>query len=233
MENIATLRKDLAKASRILANEDLAEGFGHISVRIPETDRFLVTPSMSLALVRPQDIITMNLEGKKVEGERQPNLETWIHTCIYRGRPDVNSVSHFHSFYAKVLGIIGKKIRLVEIASIRFADGVPIFTKPLLIDNSELGADVAKMLGHHTAILLRAHGAIVVGTGVKEACISSIDLEDCAKIQTWANIVGKPMLLTAEEIKIVEPGIIGGSVEQRASRIERAWNYYVSRLPQQ
>ncbi len=232
MEDIAALKETLATASRILANEDLAQGFGHISVRLKGTDRFLVPRQMSPALVQPQDILTINLAGEQIEGKGEPNSETWIHTCIYRVRPDVNSVSHFHSFYVKLLGVVGQPIQPIINTAVRFADGVPIYTDPTLIDTEERGTNAAKMLGQHSAIMLRAHGATVVAEELRAAVASSLALEDSAKMQVWSNFVGKPILLNAEEIERVKPGITGGSARQKEARAQRAWNYFVSKLPQ-
>ena len=62
-------------AAAILANEGLTDAFEHISLRIPGTDKFLIPPFASLALVQESDLLTLNLDGKVVEGSKIPNRE--------------------------------------------------------------------------------------------------------------------------------------------------------------
>ena len=76
MEDIDALKRKLVTASHVMHDQGLVEGFGHISVRIPGTDRFLVPPRMSPALVQYEDVLTMNLAGERLEGVRQPNTES-------------------------------------------------------------------------------------------------------------------------------------------------------------
>lgn len=231
MEDIQTMKQDLALASRVLDNEELAQGFGHISVRIKGTDKFLVPGHISPALVKPEHILTINLKGEIVEGKGKPNSETWIHTCIYRLRESVNSVSHFHSFHLKLLGTVGQSIQPIMNAAVRFADGVPLYVDPVLISTEKQGINLAQMLAQHNAILLRAHGATVVGEDLQTALLSSIALEESAKMQVWANMIGKPQLLNEDEIKRVRQEMTGRSLEERLSRNQRAWDYYVNKLP--
>ncbi|MDP2644212.1 MAG: class II aldolase/adducin family protein [Desulfobacterales bacterium] len=231
MEDLVRLKEELSLASRILANEDLAQGFGHISVRLEGTDKFLIPCLMSPDLVTSKDILTINLAGKKIDGEGLPNGETWIHTCIYRVRPDVMSVSHFHSFYVKLLGIVGQSLKPVINSAVKFADGVPIYMDPELIITEKQGAAAAQLLGQHHALMLRAHGVVVVDEGLKSALISSVRIEETGKMQVWAGMIGKPLLLTPEEIKKVEVAITGDSDQKRAAITERLWNYYLNRLP--
>lgn len=233
MTDMENLKEELTLASRILANEDLAQGFGHISVRVPGTDRFLIPRLMSPALVQPQDIITVNLAGDTVGGEGQPSAETWIHTCIYGARPDVNCVSHFHSFYVMLLGVVGQPIQFMINIAVRFADGVPIYNDPGLINTREKGDAAAQKLGQHSALMLRAHGATVVADELKTALISSVRLEEVAKMQVWANMIGKPIVLNPKEIQKVQRDFIDNPPEKRFAQTQRAWDYCVNRLPSQ
>ena len=144
MEDIDALKRKLVTASHVMHDQGLVEGFGHISVRIPGTDRFLVPPRMSPALVQFEDVLTMNLAGERLEGVRQPNTESWLHTCIYRARPDVNSIAHTHSKYVVVLGIVGQVVQAVHNGGTLFSSlGISLYTRPGTITTEELGNDVA------------------------------------------------------------------------------------------
>ncbi len=69
MTTVNQLRKDIISASRILSHLKLVEGFGHVSARIPDSDRFFITPRISLALVSEEQLLTLNLNGEIVEGQ--------------------------------------------------------------------------------------------------------------------------------------------------------------------
>lgn len=226
MDEVVELKETLALASRILANEGLAQGFGHISTRIPGTDKFLIPPSMSPALVRPDDVLTFNLAGQKLEGEKQPNSETWIHTCIYRARPDVGCVAHTHPPIATVLASAGIALRPLHNFGAVFPDGVQVFMKPGLINTEELGTEVASALGDRDGLLLRGHGAITVDAEIKRAVLLSIYLEEAAKVQCYAMLLGSPLFYSREESLMIRDQVFS-----RGRTMDRAWEYYVSRLP--
>ncbi|MBI2955278.1 MAG: class II aldolase/adducin family protein [Chloroflexi bacterium] len=227
MDDIRELKENLALASRILANEDLAQGWGHISVRVPGTDRFLIPPSMSPALVTPDDVLTFDLAGNRLEGDKPPNAETWLHTCIYRQRSDVGCVSHIHPPITITLGAAGQEIRPLHNFGSLFPDGVRLFTRPGLIDSEQLGTEVAAALGQNDALMLRGHGAIVVGANARHACIWSIYLEEAARIQLYATLLGSPQFYTREEASMIKGQIYLGP---NSISIQRAWDYYVERL---
>lgn len=225
MEDIATLKQTLVTASRVMANEGLTKGFGHISVRIPGSERFLIPGHMSPALVRFENILTINLKGEKVEGQGTPNSETVIHTAVYCARPDVNAVAHTHSPKAVILSSAGQTLRPLTQAHMHFADGVPLYNTPGLIITDEQGEDVARTLGQHKAVLLRGHGAVVVGPELRKTCVLAVNLEDAAEAQFWTTLLGTPNYFTEEEIEALKARPAG------LPAIQRAWNYYVSRLP--
>ncbi|MBI3059407.1 MAG: class II aldolase/adducin family protein, partial [Deltaproteobacteria bacterium] len=96
--NIKELKETLAYSCNILAQEGHWDNIlGHVSVRIPKQDRILMKPhSFGLEEIRPQHIIVCNLDGKKIEGKYERHSEIFIHTEIFKARPDVNCVVHTH-----------------------------------------------------------------------------------------------------------------------------------------
>src|SRR5687767_9938680 len=91
--------QDLVVANRILANENIVDAYGHVSLRDPgDPQRFLLARSLAPELVEPGDIMTFDLEGNALDGDaRQPYLERFIHGAIYEARPDVQAVVHAHA----------------------------------------------------------------------------------------------------------------------------------------
>ena len=180
---LADLKKRLVDGIKVLTGEGVLTGSGHLSVRIPGTESFLINPRFPGILADPEDICTVTLEGKRIAGRRPIPSETPIHTAIYRRRPDVGSVLHCHARYAILLGL--QEIGLVpfdrEAAS--FVDGVPIFPTSHGINSDALATRMAEILAGHGAIFLRGHGCVVVGPGIEGTCVAAIQLERACQDQ--------------------------------------------------
>jgi L-ribulose-5-phosphate 4-epimerase len=219
------LKRDLVTACRILANEQVIDAFGHISVRIPETDRFLIPPFVSAALVKESDLLTLDLGGKVVEGNGAPNREIFIHSECYRSRPDIGGVCHTHSPMVKVFAALGEPLKPIENFASIFAPETPIYQRVGLIVTAELGNEVAKAIGKQRAVIMRGHGSTVVGPNVKQATVTAIYLEETAKLTYRARSIGNPVCFTEDEVATLSSYI------PKENSFERAWAYYEARLP--
>src|SRR4029077_16027787 len=98
MSQLEDLLRDLVVANRILANEEVVDAYGHISIRHPDNPkRFFLARSLAPELVEPPDIVELGLDGQPVRHEKRSlYLERFIHAAIYEARPDINSVVHAH-----------------------------------------------------------------------------------------------------------------------------------------
>jgi len=197
------LRGELAEAGRFLWNRGLIVGReGNISARIPGTHLILIKPSGTcMGELKPEDFILINIDGGVVRGEGRPSIETPMHTRIYRARADVGAVVHTHSTYATALGIAGVEVRAVWLkAALLQAERIPIveYHRP---GSHELAEAVVERLGGGRAVLLRNHGVLAVGRNVQEACAVASAVEETAKIQFIAMLVGRPRTLTRREIE--------------------------------
>ena len=182
MSTVNQLRKDIVSASRILSHLRLVEGFGHVSARIPESESFLVTPRISLALVREEQLLTMNLKGEVVEGSHPPPFEAWLHTAIMKTKPRVNAITRIHARVANIFSVTDRRLEPVHNHGSFFAGGVPVFATPDLISNEKLGTAVGEALGDRPAILLRGNGQVTVGRTIPEAIMMAIYLEEAAEV---------------------------------------------------
>jgi ribulose-5-phosphate 4-epimerase/fuculose-1-phosphate aldolase len=223
MPPVDQLRKDLVSACRILSHQRLVEGFGHVSARIPDSDRFIITPRVSLGLVRQNQLLTMNLDGEVVEGGDPPPFEAWLHTAIMKNKPGVNAITRIHARVANMFSVTDRKLEPVHNHGSFFAGGVPVFQTPDLIASESLGTEVAVALGDDPAILLRGNGQVTVGRTVPQAVMMAIYLEEAAEILFGALQIGKPVPLTLDE-----------SARRRTEALppvdlERAWNYFKNR----
>jgi L-ribulose-5-phosphate 4-epimerase len=218
---IAQLKTKVAQATRMLAAEDIIASSGHVSVRIPGTDRFLIGPAdVTRDILTADDIVTSDVNAKKIEGKGPQPLETEIHAGIYRARPDVMSVIHSHPLHSVVFTITGKPILPVSVHGAIFADGVPTFDHVGHVNTRELGDGLARTLGTHRAALIKMHGAVIVGASLEEAFVAAIQLEENAEKQLWAEATGKVTPMTPEDA--------ARSVKQsfQASSIQKRWRYY-------
>ena len=217
-----SLKESLITCCRILDREGLLGMFGHVSVRIPGTQRFLINPGAGSdkAGLEPEDLLTVDFRGERVEGRGNLPMETVIHTAIHRAREDAVSVAHLHPAYATLSGIAMKPIRPVLLHGAAFTGGVPIYEKAQFIVTEEEGEELARFLGPRRAVILRAHGSVTVGRSLEEVLFLSLFLEENAKNQCLASLLGEPVPLSDEEAE----GLIPQSLQE--SRFRKFWEYY-------
>ena len=166
---------------------------GHVSVRVPgDALHFYMKPhSQGLDEITPENIVVCNLDGEKVGGGGRRHSEVFIHSEIYKLRPDVMSVIHTHPTHAVALSATGRHLLPISQPGVAFSDGVPFFTDTIdLIRTPEMGAAVARALGPHRAVFLRNHGVAVVGASLDESTVLALLLEEACRIQLLAQAGG-------------------------------------------
>jgi L-ribulose-5-phosphate 4-epimerase len=218
--NFEQLKKDVASAAKILSHQKLVQGFGHVSARVPNSKVFVITPRISLALVTEQDLLTLNLEGRVVDGKHPAPFETPLHTAIMNKMSGVNAAMRIHARVANMFSVTDRRLEPVHCHGSFFSGGVPVFYKPDLILTQKLGEEVVAALGNKPAVLLRGNGQVTVGRTIAEAVMMAIYLEEAAQILAGALQIGTPIPLTADE-----------SASRQVEALtpidmERAWNFY-------
>lgn len=201
--------EDLALANHILVNQGVLDGFGHISVRHPhKPDRFFIARSMAPALVEVADIVEVDLEGNVHDAQgRRTYVERFIHSAIYKARPDVMSVIHSHSPAVIPFGVTGARLRPICHMSGFLGAVTPVFeirhsageSTDLLISSQALGESLATTLGKANVALMRGHGSVTVGTSIKQAVYRGIYTESNARLQSEASRFGEITFLTEAE----------------------------------
>ena len=220
MITIDQLKKDVISACRILSRQKLVEGFGHVSARIPDSDLFLMTPRVGLALIKEGDLLTMNLNNEVVAGDQPMPSETWLHTAIMKSKPRVNAITRFHARVANIFSVTDRKLEPVHNHGSFFAGGVPVFAIPDLITTQKLGDQMAQALGDKPAILLRGNGQVTVGRTIPEVVMMAIYLEEAAQVLYGALQIGTPIPLTLDESKQRQVEALP------PVDLERAWNFF-------
>jgi L-fuculose-phosphate aldolase len=175
---------------------------GHFSARLPGTDKIVIKPrDVGWNKVTADDLVTYTLDYRRVSGPDYEIVEIPIHIEMYKAHPDVGAVVHTHQTHATLMGTLGLRLELLDPSTLAFTNGMPTydeiddptyFSKEVgtLIRNEEQGRIAAMKLGSASAIILKAHGPIIVGGNVEEACMLTIALENAAKSQITAAMVG-------------------------------------------
>jgi ribulose-5-phosphate 4-epimerase/fuculose-1-phosphate aldolase len=202
------LIEDLVYANRILADQDVLDGFGHVSARDDkDPSRFLMSRSMAPGLVTAGDILEFNSEGEPIDARgRAVYLERYIHAAIYRARPDVKAIVHSHSPEVIPFGVTGTVLRPVYHMSAFLGAGAPIFEiqdtagmTDMLIRSNKLGDALAKTLGNGAVVLMRGHGYVAVGNSVPQVVFRAIYTQVNARLQIEAAPLGPVKFLSPEE----------------------------------
>src|SRR5688572_16131029 len=159
---------DLVVANRILANENIVDAYGHVSIRHPDDPkRFFLARSLAPELVEPADIMEFDLEGNALGADsRQPYLERFIHAAVYEARADVTAVVHAHAEDVLPFGISGAALKPVIHSGSFMGEQVPVWDirdrfgerTNLLVTNMAQGRDLAHSLAKNNVALMRGHG---------------------------------------------------------------------------
>lgn len=194
MGKVDEIAQKLIMAGQILVNEGQDDFTrGHISFRLPDDPNLFLMKAHSLGLdeITPENLLTINLDGEVVAGTSRRHSEVYIHSEIFRTRPDVNCVLHTHPTYATALSATEKPLRAYSQPSALFYDNLGVYTDTInLIRSTDMGAGVAKALGSNRGVLLKNHGIVVVGATIEETVISAIMLENAAQVQLIVEATG-------------------------------------------
>jgi len=198
--------------------------FGHISVYLPDERELFISPGMGAdkATLQAKDLVRIDLNGKAFEGKGRPPVEWPIHTSLHRGRTDALAIAHLHTPYATLFAIAKREFRPVTLQGALFEKGVPVYSRPNLIKTVSQGEELVQVMGDKRALLLRAHGIVVVGRNIEEMLYTTLILEDDSKRSVEAAALGEFATLNAEECRAFE------AEEAVSYRSRRAWNYFTA-----
>lgn len=222
------LISDLVVANRILFDQGVVDGFGHVSVR--DANRpgyFRIARSMAPGLVTEADILRVDIATcEPVDTERRTYLERFIHCAVYQARDDVNAVVHSHSPAVIPFGISKEQLKPVYHMSGFLGGGAPVFEirdaggkeTDMLVRNSDLGAALADRLGGNAVVLMRGHGSTVVGTSLRQAVFHAVYSEINARLQSDALGLGEVTYLNEAEA--------ANAAETNDGQTGRAWDLW-------
>lgn len=217
----AELRAEVLTACRVLTHFRIVEGFGHVSVRIPDSDRILFTPRRALGLVTDAELIELDLEGRKHAGDGRPALEVAMHLAVFRRRPDVTAIARGHPRHVAAYACSAEPMRVAHGFGANLGAVVPVFKRPFLATDRDMGEGVAELLGEGEAVILQGNGMLAVGQSIAHACVQALFLEETAELQLMALGAGfSPRFYSPE-------GAARRHENDAAHEPIRAWEYYV------
>ena len=196
------LRADIVEVGRrMYARGYTASNDGNISVRLG-SDRLLMTPkSVCKGFMSPDMMCITDLEGKKVEGERDPSSEMLMHLEVYRQRPDVQAVVHAHPPTATGFAVAGSPLDRAVLAEVLTTLGSIPIAEYATPSTKELPEAVRKYVRAHDGMLLANHGTLTLGSDLYAAYFKMETIEHFAKISLVARLLGRENLIAREEVE--------------------------------
>ncbi|WP_102348624.1 class II aldolase/adducin family protein [Bacillus sp. Marseille-P3661] len=224
--NHTQLKQDVANVIKMLERAEHIDFNGHASVRVPGTNTIFINErKSSRSSLTAEHIIQIDFDGNVVEGNGEPPNEFPLHTEIYRNRDDVNAVLHTHPKWSTLFTITKVPLRPVIIQGAVVGE-VPILQKSYSISNKEMALELVETLGSKNAVLMKAHGAALVGSNLQEAFARSVFLEENAYRQYMASQIGYAHSLDDEEIESM------CSFIWQPKNIQKVWENHLSKLNQ-
>jgi ribulose-5-phosphate 4-epimerase/fuculose-1-phosphate aldolase len=224
------LIEDLVAANRILSNQGVVDGFGHVSVRHDKAPGgFLLARSMAPGLVTAADIMIFGKDGEPLGDDRRTAyVERYIHSEIFKALPHIAAIVHSHSPAVVPFGVTAAKLRPIYHMSSFLGADVPVFeirdtggeATDMLIRTPRLGAALAQSLGQATVALMRGHGNVVVGRSLPEVVFRAVYTEINARLQADA------MRLGDGRVTYLSDGEAAASMATNAGVLTRAWELW-------
>jgi L-fuculose-phosphate aldolase len=213
----------LVDAIRMLERAEIVDHSGHCSTRCDAGSFYINSGASVRSTLSVDDIVTVDLNGVLLHGSAKPPLEFHIHSEIYRARPDVQAVIHAHPRWSTLLTMVGMPFRTVYPQAALIGD-VAVLDSPLSVNTKAMGERLASTLGNRRAVLLKSHGAVVVGGDIVESFALATYLEENARRQYLATQIGEPYVFSDAERDACRASLWSPAL------FRKSWDYFLSKL---
>ena len=217
------MKQTLVDAIRMLERAEIIDHSGHCSARRDGHSFYINSGASIRGALTVDDIVTVDLDGNLVDGSARPPLEFHIHSEVYRARPDVNAVAHTHPRWSTILTMVGAKFKPVYAQGVLLGD-IPVMDSPLSVNTKAMGEKLAATLGHGPAVLLKAHGGVVVGATIVECFALAAYAEENAYRQYMAMQIGEPYVFSEAEQQTCRANLSAPHL------FKKTWDHYHSKL---
>jgi ribulose-5-phosphate 4-epimerase/fuculose-1-phosphate aldolase len=222
------IKGQLAALTRILNKEGILSYSGHAAARVPGRDALVIHGiNDSRAGVTPDQMGIVDFDLNVLEGPRgyKPPREAFIHTEIFRARPDVHASVHIHSDTCTLFTMVEDvELQLIKSHAVRWRSGIPVHADPSHIKSTEQGAGLARTLGRCNGALIRAHGGVIVSENIPALLVDAVHFDENAKACLQAAALGRIKPLTEAELDL-----LAENNDNRAQHVYKLWCYYVGK----
>lgn len=222
MADLEATKRDLVDAISMLVGLGVIDFNGHASIRLDDGRILINSGASTRSALKPEDLSIIDLDGELCEGATPP-MEYHIHTEIYRRRRQAGAVIHAHPMWSTLLSSAASTVEPVFAQGCLVAD-LPVFDDPLSINSADRGAALADRLGDARGILMKAHGAVLVGADIVEAFVLAVYLEQNCERQVRGAAIGKPYVFAPAERAACVTNL------DKRHLFRKCWNFYRAQL---
>ncbi len=201
MQSEQTLKQEIVMICRMMHQKNLIAGLdGNVSVKCG--DHLLTTPSgVNKGFLRMDQIITVDWEGRVVQGEGQPTSEMAMHLAVYRLRAEIGAVIHAHPPLVTAFSIAGISLEEFILPEVVMSLGVVPTASYATPTTQEVPESIKGLIERYDALILERHGALTVGPDLMDAYNKMEKLEHSALVILTALQLGRVRLLPPQEVK--------------------------------
>ncbi len=197
-------RKQIVEYGKQMITNHLTTGTGgNLSIYIPEKKIMLISPSgIDYYKTKLEDVVVMDLDGHVLEGKRKPSSEYELHSIFYKNKAGIHSVVHAHADFATAMSCLRINIPPLHYIMADIGDELRC-TNYKIYGSPEIAKEAYRVMGDNKGILLANHGLLAIGSDIYSAMGIARNIELMCKLYTYASIVGKPVILSKEEMAAV------------------------------
>jgi L-fuculose-phosphate aldolase len=201
---LQTERQEIVHFGRKLLAAQLTTGSGgNLSIIDRQLGLVAIKPSgVDYLEMQAGDVVVVDLAGKIVEGRLKPSSELSLHLELLQARPDIQAVVHTHQVYATTFACLGQEIPAVHYLVGYAGDKVPL-AKYATYGTPELARNIAQAIGQYNACLMANHGIVTVGKSLEAAFNVAEEIELVARLYYQGLCIGKPQILSQDEMAVV------------------------------
>jgi len=194
-------REDIVRFGRMLHQRGyVAATDGNLSVRLDE-ETILSTPTaMSKGMLEPEDLVVVDMKGRRVTGRRQVSSEIGMHILIYASRPDTHGIVHAHPPTATGYAAAGLPLNQALVSEIVLSLGCIPLARYATPGTPELVAELEPLVTQYDAILMANHGVVTYGEDLTRAYMKMETVEHFAQITLVTHILGRQQLLSHDDV---------------------------------
>lgn len=201
-DSVEGVKELVARACHILRRFGVVRHLEHVSHRLPNSDRFVISPRGDLGRLRAEELATVDMAGCWVDGPLEPPPFRFLHRDIFLARPDVRAIVHTHETYGRLYPAAGVDIPPVHrTGALVVRQRLPVFDVPDLIFDEEPRRAVLALLGQGPIVHERAHGTDYVAASVERATAAALHREWIAELYHRAAQLGRPRVLSDAALK--------------------------------